>query len=55
MVKHLKLNSAGVLDAETGVFDEAGNTIEKVEDMRVFDDSFPLPEHALKPGSLVRF
>jgi hypothetical protein len=55
MVKHLKLNSKGVLDRKTGVFDEAGNTLEKVADMRVFDDSFPMPKHALKPGSLVKF
>ena len=55
MVKHLKLNSTGVLDPETGVFDEAGNTIESVDAMRVFDDSFPMPEHALTPGSIVKF
>lgn len=55
MVKHLKLNAEGVLDPETGVFDESANTIEPVDDMRVFDDSFPLPEHALKPGAIVEF
>ncbi|MGZ0173289.1 MAG: alpha/beta hydrolase family protein [Planctomycetales bacterium] len=55
MVKHLKLNSKGVLDPKTGVFDEAGNTIEDVDDMRVFDDSFPMPKHALKSGSIVKF
>lgn len=55
MVKHLKLNPAGVFDAKTGVFDEAGNTIEAVDDMRVFDDSFSMPKHALKPGSTVNF
>ena len=55
MVKHLGLNSKGVLDPSTGHFDEAGNTIEDVDAMRVFDDSFPLPKHALKPGSIVSF
>lgn len=55
MVKHLKLDSTGVLNPETGVFDEAGNTIEVVSDMRVFDESFPMPKHALKPGSIVKF
>ncbi|MDA0920819.1 MAG: acetylxylan esterase [Planctomycetota bacterium] len=55
MVKHLGLNSKGVLDSATGHFDEAGNTIEEVDAMRVFDDSFPLPKHALKPGSIVKF
>ncbi|MDA1163694.1 MAG: acetylxylan esterase [Planctomycetota bacterium] len=55
MVKHLKLNSKGVLNEDSGVFDEAGNTIEQVAEMRVFDDSFPMPKHALKPGSLVKF
>ena len=55
MVKHLKLNSKGVLDPETGLFDEAGNTIEEVDAMRVFDDSFPVPKHAVKPGSIVKF
>ena len=55
MVKHLKLNSQGVLDPKTGVFDESANTIEDVDDMRVFDDSFPLPKQALKPGTIVKF
>lgn len=55
MVKHLKLNSQGVLNPKTGVFDETANTIEEVSDMRVFDESFPMPEHALKPGSNVEF
>lgn len=55
MVKHLKLNSKGVLDPATGIFDEAGNTIEAVDAMRVFDDSFPVPKHALKSGSIVNF
>ena len=55
MVKHLKLNAKGVVDPKTGVFDEAENTIEAVDDMRVFDDSFPMPKHALKPGAIVNF
>lgn len=53
MVKHLGLDSKGVLDAKTGVFDEDGNTMETVEQMRVFDDKYPYPKHALKPGAKV--
>lgn len=55
MVKHLKLNAASVVDPKTGEFGETKNTIEEVDDMRVFDDSFPMPKHALKPGSIVKF
>lgn len=55
MVKHLDLDPAGVLDPKTGRFDESKNTIEKPEEMRVFGEDNPLPEHALKPGSLVDF
>ena len=55
MVKHLGLDPEGVLDPKTGLYDESHNTIEKPEQMRVFDDSFPLPKHALEPGSLVEF
>ena len=55
MVKHLKLDPEGVLDPKTGKFDESKNTIEKVEQMRVFDNANPLPESALKPGSTVEF
>ncbi|MEZ6124235.1 MAG: hypothetical protein R3C49_13820 [Planctomycetaceae bacterium] len=49
MVKHLNLNSKGILDPATGQFDESGNTMESVETMRVFDSEHPLPQHALKP------
>jgi hypothetical protein len=55
MVKHLGLDPQGVLDAETGVFDESKNVLEKPEQMRVFDQAHPLPSHALKPGSPVPF
>lgn len=55
MVKHLKLDATGVLDPDTGVFDESGNTIEKVATMRTFDEENPFPAHTLKPGSLVQF
>jgi hypothetical protein len=55
MVKHLGLDSAGVLDPKTGEFDETKNTIEKPAQMRVFDQSNPLPKQALKPGSVVEF
>ena len=55
MVKHLKLDASSVLDPATGQFDESANTIETVEQMRVFDDEHPLPAHALKPGARVAF
>lgn len=53
MVKHLKLNNAGVYDKQTEVYDESANVIETPEQMRVFDDEHPMPDHALKPGSRV--
>ena len=55
MVKHLGLNAKGVLDSNTGKFDEAQNTIEKVESMRTFDRMADMPKHALKPGSIISF
>ena len=53
MVKHLKLDSEGVLDKKTELYDESKTVLETPEQMRVFDDSRPLPKHALKPGSRV--
>jgi hypothetical protein len=53
MVKHLGLDPAGVVDAKTGEFDESNSVIETPEQMRVFDESHPLPKHALQPGSSV--
>lgn len=55
MVKHLDLNSKGVLDSKTGKFDETQNTIEEVETMRTFNDLADMPKHALKPGSTISF
>ena len=55
MVKHLGLDSEGVLDRKTGTFDESKNVIEKPAQMRVFDQGNPLPTHALKSGSTVVF
>ncbi len=55
MVKHLGVNAKGVHDAKTGVCDESKNTLEKVETMRVFKSLKDMPEHALKPGTVVRF
>lgn len=55
MVKHLELDSAGVLNSDTGVFDESGTTLETPEEMRVFNEDHPMPAHALQPGSLVAF
>ena len=55
LVKHLGLDPEGVRDPTSGEFDESKTVVETPEQMRVFDDSHPLPEHALKPGSLVDF
>lgn len=55
MVKHLGLDPTGVLDSNTGVFDESKTVLETPETMRVFDQAHPIPKHALKPGSLVAF
>lgn len=55
MVKHMGLDAKGVLDKSTGEFDESKTVLEKPELMRVFDDQHPLPNHALKPGSMVAF
>jgi hypothetical protein len=53
MAKHLGLATSGIVDPETGKFDETKNVVETPEQMRVFDDEHPLPAHALKPGTLV--
>ena len=53
MVKHLGLDSTGVLDAATGKFDESGTKLETPPQMRVFDEAYPLPKHALKPSATV--
>jgi len=55
LLKHLGLDSQGVLDPTSGVFDESKNTLETPAQMRVFDNAEALPPHALKPGSLVAF
>lgn len=55
MVEHLGLDTEGVLDPATGIYDENRNTMETPEQMRVFDEDNPLPDHALKPGAMVKF
>jgi len=55
LVEHLRLDNSRVWDVQTAEFDESGNTIETVETMRVFGDADPLPEHAVPPGSRLRF
>jgi uncharacterized protein len=55
MVKHLGLNSKGVLDHKTGKYDETKNTIEKVDTMRTFNALADMPKHARKPGSTIYF
>jgi hypothetical protein len=53
LVKHLGLDAEGLLDPQTGTFDESKTVIETPDQMRVFDEAHPLPPHALKPGSTV--
>lgn len=55
MVQHLGLDATGVVDPDSGVFDETGTTLETPEQMRAFNDRHPVPPHALKPGSPVAF
>lgn len=55
MVKHLGLDQKNVYDANTELYDESKNTMEPVDQMRVFDKEHPLPKTALKPGSKVEF
>ena len=55
MVKHLGLSTNGVLDPQTGAFDESKTVLETPPQMRVFDQANPIPRHALKPGSPVAF
>ena len=55
MVKHLGLNSKGVLDPKTGKYDETKNTIEEVQTMRTFNALADMPKHALKPDSMISF
>ena len=53
MVKHLGLDTEGVLNKKTGKFDESKNTIEKAATMRNFHTLADMPKHALKPGATV--
>jgi len=53
MVKHLGLDSKGVLNKATGQYDEWKNTIEAASTMRNFEHPDALPAHALKPGSMI--
>ncbi len=55
MVKHLELDAKGVRDVEADLFDESKTVIETPEQMRVFDESHPLPSHAVKPQTIIRF
>ncbi len=53
MVKHLGLDSMGVLDPETGKYDESQNTIEEVDTMRTFKVLADMPKGTLEPGSII--
>jgi hypothetical protein len=53
MVKHLGLDAGGVLDQETGKFDESKNTVEKVATMRNFNTLADMPQHTLKADEIV--
>ena len=53
LVKHLGLDAKGILDPQTGKFDESKTVLESVAQMQVFNMNHPQPAHALKPGSQV--
>ena len=53
MVKHLGLDSTGVLDKATGKFDETGTKLQTTAELRVFESRETMPAHALQPGSRV--
>ena len=53
LVKHLRLDSKGVFDEGTELYDETAVKIETPEQMFVFDESRPYPASALKPGANV--
>ena len=53
MVKHLGLKPDRILDTAAGKFDESKSVVETPDAMRVFDDSHPLPAHAIQAGSTV--
>ena len=55
IVKHLGLDSKGVLDKKTGEYDETGNIIETTAQQRTFNSPNEMPKHALKPGTLITF
>lgn len=55
MVKHLKLDDKGIVNPKTGEYDESANVMEPIDTMRVFDSEHPLPQQALKPGTLIPF
>ena len=55
MGKHLGLDSKGVFDTQTELYDESTTTIETPEQMYVFDESMPYPASALRPGATVPF
>ena len=55
MVTHLGLDSKGVFDTETELYDETRTTVETPEQMYVFVESKPYPAAGLKPGANVLF
>jgi hypothetical protein len=55
MAKHLGLRVEGILNTDTGLFDESKYVVETPEQMRVFDKSHPLPLTTLQPGALIKF
>ena len=55
MVKHLGLDSNGVLNKKGGVYDESKNTIETPQRMHNFGSLKDMPKYALKPGATVSF
>ncbi len=53
LVEHLGLDPTGIMDSDTGVFDESGTVVETPQQMRVFRTLAEMPAHRLAPGSPV--
>jgi hypothetical protein len=55
LAKHLRLRTEGVLDPGTGRFDESKVTVERHQEMEVFNREHPLPAHAVKPNTKIEW
>jgi hypothetical protein len=53
MVTHLNLDADGIVNQKSRMFDESECVVEKPEQMRVFDQTNPVPPSSIAPGSRV--